>query len=55
VSNSPLGPSLAQYASVAHVARVYDYLLGGKWAGVAIKPSPRPREPHWAAGTGGVP
>jgi len=30
VSNSPLGPPLAQYASVAHVARVYDYLLGGK-------------------------
>jgi S-adenosyl methyltransferase len=29
VSNSP-GPPLAQYASVAHVARVYDYLLGGK-------------------------
>jgi hypothetical protein len=24
------GPPLAQYASVAHVARVYDYLLGGK-------------------------
>ena len=30
MSNSPLGPPLAQYASVAHVARVYDYLLGGK-------------------------
>src|SRR6185437_11138427 len=30
VSNSPPGPPLAQYASVAHVARVYDYLLGGK-------------------------
>jgi hypothetical protein len=30
VSNSPLGPPLAQYASIAHVARVYDYLLGGK-------------------------
>jgi trans-aconitate methyltransferase len=24
------GPPLAHYASVAHVARVYDYLLGGK-------------------------
>jgi hypothetical protein len=24
------GPPLAQYANVAHVARVYDYLLGGK-------------------------
>ena len=30
MSSSPLGPPLAQYASVAHVARVYDYLLGGK-------------------------
>jgi S-adenosyl methyltransferase len=30
VSNSPPGPPLAHYASVAHVARVYDYLLGGK-------------------------
>jgi hypothetical protein len=29
-SNRPPGPPLAQYASVAHVARVYDYLLGGK-------------------------
>jgi hypothetical protein len=23
--------ALAQYASVAHVARVYDYLLGGRF------------------------
>jgi S-adenosyl methyltransferase len=30
-SNAPgPGPPLATYASVAHVARVYDYLLGGK-------------------------
>ena len=28
--NRTPGPPLAQYASVAHVARVYDYLLGGK-------------------------
>jgi hypothetical protein len=28
--NSTPGPPLAQYASVAHVARVCDYLLGGK-------------------------
>jgi SAM-dependent methyltransferase len=28
--NSTPGPPLAHYASVAHVARVYDYLLGGK-------------------------
>jgi hypothetical protein len=28
--NGTPGPPLAQYASVAHVARVYDYLLGGK-------------------------
>ncbi len=29
-SNRTPGPPLANYASVAHVARVYDYLLGGK-------------------------
>ena len=29
-SNRTPGPPLAHYASVAHVARVYDYLLGGK-------------------------
>jgi predicted phosphodiesterase len=28
--NRTPGPPLAHYASVAHVARVYDYLLGGK-------------------------
>jgi S-adenosyl methyltransferase len=28
--NRTPGLPLAQYASVAHVARVYDYLLGGK-------------------------
>jgi len=28
--NRTPGPPLAQYASVAHVARVYDYLLGGE-------------------------
>ena len=28
--NRTPGPPLAQYASVAHVARVYDYFLGGK-------------------------
>jgi hypothetical protein len=28
--NGTPGPPLAHYASVAHVARVYDYLLGGK-------------------------
>ena len=28
--NRPPGPPLAHYASIAHVARVYDYLLGGK-------------------------
>ena len=29
-NNRTPGPPLAHYASVAHVARVYDYLLGGK-------------------------
>ena len=28
--NRTPGPPLAHYASIAHVARVYDYLLGGK-------------------------
>jgi hypothetical protein len=28
--NRTPGPPLAHYPSVAHVARVYDYLLGGK-------------------------
>ena len=28
--NRAPGPPLAHYASIAHVARVYDYLLGGK-------------------------
>jgi S-adenosyl methyltransferase len=28
--NRTPGPLLVHYASVAHVARVYDYLLGGK-------------------------
>ena len=28
--NRTPGPPAAHYASIAHVARVYDYLLGGK-------------------------
>jgi len=49
VSNSPLGPPLAQYASVAHVARVYDYLLGGLLGATAgLRPA------LWVATLGGT-
>ena len=50
MSNSPQGPPLARYASVAHVARVYDYLLGGKDNVAAARDAAEPglaRVPEW--------